>query len=77
MRDQQPIFSVSQINEYIKSLMDRDGLLGGVFIRGELSNYKVYPSGHHYFSLKDEGARSAASFSGGRPPGSGSGRRTA
>lgn len=55
MRDQQPIFSVSQINEYIKSLMDRDGLLGGVFIRGELSNYKVYPSGHHYFSLKDEG----------------------
>ena len=51
------ILSVSALNGYIKSLMDRDSLLGEVAVRGELSNYKIYPSGHHYFSLKDaEGA---------------------
>ena len=51
------VYTVSQINQYIKSLLDGDRVLGGVMIRGELSNYKVYPSGHHYFSLKDgEGA---------------------
>ena len=47
------ILEVSQVNEYIKFLMDRDELLGSLCIRGELSNYKVYPSGHHYFTLKD------------------------
>ena len=36
--------------------MDGEGLLSGVAVRGEISNYKVYPSGHHYFTLKDEGA---------------------
>ena len=51
----QPIYSVSQVNGYIKGLLDTDPALTGVFIRGELSNYKMYPSGHHYFSLKDEG----------------------
>lgn len=55
MNAERPIFSVSQVNNYIKDLLDRDGLLNGVFVRGELSNYKMYPSGHHYFSLKDEG----------------------
>ena len=54
MREERPILSVTQVNEYIKGLLDRDGLLSGVFVRGELSNYKMYPSGHHYFSLKDE-----------------------
>lgn len=49
------IISVSQINEYIKARMDRDELLSFVCIRGEISNYKLYPSGHHYFSLKDAG----------------------
>ena len=34
--------------------MDGDGLLSGLLVRGEISNYKCYPSGHHYFSLKDE-----------------------
>ena len=51
----QRIFDVSEINGYLKSLMDRDGLLSSLTIRGEISNYKVYPSGHHYFSLKDSG----------------------
>ena len=49
------IVEVSQVNEYIKSMLDRDGFLSGLCVRGELSNYKIYPSGHHYFTLKDSG----------------------
>ena len=52
---QQEILSVSDVNQYIKAMVDRDGLLSGLCIRGEISNYKVYPSGHHYFTLKDAG----------------------
>ena len=52
----QQILSITQINEYIRSRMEADGLLNAVAVRGEISNYKVYPSGHHYFTLKDEGA---------------------
>ncbi len=50
------VLSVSQINEYIRAQMDNDSLLTAVAIRGEISNYKLYPSGHHYFTLKDENA---------------------
>ena len=50
----QQVLSVTQINEYIRGKLDGDALLNGVAIRGEISNYKVYPSGHHYFTLKDE-----------------------
>ncbi len=50
---EQQIYSVTQVNTYIQSMMDSDRLLEGLCVRGELSNYKVYPSGHHYFSLKD------------------------
>lgn len=49
----QEALTVSQLNAYIKSLVDRDDFLGSVAVRGELSNYKIYPSGHHYFTLKD------------------------
>lgn len=52
---QQQVLSISQINSYIRSMMDGDALLNSVAVRGEISNYKVYPSGHHYFTLKDEG----------------------
>lgn len=53
----QNVYTVSQVNQYIKGLLDRDGALSGLYVRGEISNYKAYPSGHHYFSLKDaEGA---------------------
>lgn len=45
--------SVSALNQYIKSQMDGDKVLSNVLVRGEISNYKTYPSGHHYFSLKD------------------------
>ncbi len=45
--------TVSELNQYVKNLLDRDVLLNNVCVRGELSNYKIYPSGHHYFTLKD------------------------
>ena len=51
---QQQVLSITQINEYIRAMMDNDHLLGAVAVKGEISNYKVYPSGHHYFTLKDE-----------------------
>ena len=51
----QNVLSITQINEYIRSMMDQDSLLTGLAVKGEISNYKVYPSGHHYFTLKDEG----------------------
>ena len=51
------VYTVSQVNQYIKTLLDRDKVLTALYVRGEISNYKAYPSGHHYFSLKDgEGA---------------------
>ena len=52
----QQVLTITQINEYIRNLMDGDSLLLSVAVRGEISNYKVYPSGHHYFTLKDDGA---------------------
>ena len=51
----QQVLSITQINEYIRGIMDADALLAGLAVRGEISNYKMYPSGHHYFTLKDEG----------------------
>lgn len=48
------VLSVGQISEYIKSKLDTDPRLNNIAVRGEISNYKVYPSGHHYFTLKDE-----------------------
>ncbi len=55
--------SVTALNQYLKGLMERDRLLSRVMVRGEISNYKVYPSGHHYFSLKDaEGSLRAVMF---------------
>ena len=52
----QNVLSISQLNEYIRNKLDSDTLLNGVAVRGEISNYKVYPSGHHYFTLKDDSA---------------------
>lgn len=49
------VLTITQINEYIRSRMDADPMLGSVAVKGEISNYKMYPSGHHYFTLKDEG----------------------
>lgn len=45
--------SVTQLNTIIKDIIEDDSRLSRVAVMGELSNYKVYPSGHHYFTLKD------------------------
>ena len=50
---EEKIWSVSQLNNRIKGLLDDDPVLQNVCVQGELSNYKIYPSGHHYFTLKD------------------------
>ena len=52
---QQMVYEVSQINEYLRLRFEEDEFLNDVLLRGEISNYKLYPSGHHYFSLKDAG----------------------
>jgi exodeoxyribonuclease VII large subunit len=51
--EQQPIITVSELNEYIRQRIEGDRNLQAVCIRGELSNYKIHSSGHHYFSVKD------------------------
>ena len=56
MTSEQMIFSVSEANHFIKALLDAVPQLQTIFVRGEISNYKCYPSGHHYFTLKDEGS---------------------
>lgn len=48
------VLTVSQINFYIKSLLDSAAPLNNVYVGGEISNFKSYPSGHMYFTLKDE-----------------------
>ena len=59
------IISVSELNGVVKLLLDNDPLLRNLAVRGELSNYKIYPSGHHYFTLKDpEGALRCVMFKG-------------
>lgn len=50
------VFTVSQVNRYVKKLLDADALLAGLFIEGELSNFSAHSSGHLYFTLKDENA---------------------
>ena len=47
------IYSVSELNERVRLLLQSDPLLRGLCVRGEISNFKVYSSGHAYFSLKD------------------------
>ena len=47
-------FTVSEINKYIGRKLKLDPNLKNIYIKGEISNYKTYPSGHSYFTLKDE-----------------------
>lgn len=62
---EQHIFSVTEVNNLVKLLLDGEPMLQNVCVRGELSNYKIYPSGHHYFTLKDqEGALRCVMFRG-------------
>lgn len=62
---QQHIYRVSEVNQHIKQLIDADPGLNALLVRGEISNYKVYPSGHHYFTLMDgESALRCVMFAG-------------
>ena len=48
------IYSVGQVNTYIKNMFDQDFMLKSIYIKGEVSNCNEHTSGHIYFSLKDE-----------------------
>ncbi len=50
------ICTVSELNAYIKSMFDSNPNLDGVYLKGEISNYKLHSSGHHYMTIKDENA---------------------
>ena len=52
--------SVFALNKYIKAKMNQDVSLQNVYIKGEISNYRPHPSGHLYFTLKDENSRVSA-----------------
>lgn len=60
MSEERSYLSVSELNARIKYLLEGDEGLGSVFLRAEISNFKVYPSGHAYFTLKDEGSMISA-----------------
>lgn len=48
------IYTVSQVNRYLKKLLDNDFILSNIQVKGEISNFKKHSSGHFYFSLKDD-----------------------
>jgi exodeoxyribonuclease VII large subunit len=50
-----PVLSVSDLNSYLAALLESDDVLRDIWVQGEVSGFKQYPSGHCYFSLKDEG----------------------
>ena len=51
------VFSVSDLNQHIKHLLERDPILSDIGVAGEISNFKAHSSGHCYFSLKDSAAQ--------------------
>ena len=58
--DNRPVFTVSDINQYIKALLNNDENLKFIYVKGEISNFKMASNGHFYFSLKDEKAMISA-----------------
>lgn len=54
MNQDRPVFTVSDINQYIKALISGDENLKYIYVKGEISNFKMATNGHFYFSLKDE-----------------------
>ena len=61
------VYSVRQVNAYIKNMFTQDFMLSRIYVKGEVSNCKYHTSGHIYFSLKDEsGAIACIMFAGNR-----------
>ena len=54
MNENRPVFTVSDINSYIKALLNSDESLKFIYVKGEVSNFKMASNGHFYFSLKDD-----------------------
>lgn len=64
------IYSVGQVNAYIKNMFAQDFMMSRIYVRGEVSNCKYHTSGHIYFTLKDEtGVLQAVMFAGSRKKG--------
>ena len=51
------VWSVSELNRYVRQTLEKDFRLQGVRVAGEVSGFRAYPSGHWYFTLKDEAAQ--------------------
>lgn len=63
----QNVYTVAQVNSYIKNMFSQDFMLQSILVKGEVSNCKYHPSGHIYFTLKDEkGTISCVMFAGNR-----------
>ena len=56
MDNNRPVFTVSDVNQYIKAVLNNDENLKFIYVKGEISNFKMASNGHFYFSLKDEKA---------------------
>ena len=54
MNDNRPVFTVSDVNQYIKAVINKDESLKFIYVKGEISNFKMASNGHFYFSLKDD-----------------------
>ena len=61
------VYTVGQVNSYIKNMFTQDFMMNRIYVKGEVSNCKYHTSGHIYFTLKDEtGALQAVLFAGSR-----------
>lgn len=61
------VYTVAQVNTYIKNMFTQDFMLNRIYVKGEVSNCKYHSSGHIYFSLKDEsGSMACVMFAGDR-----------
>lgn len=58
--ENQKILTVADLNGYVKGLLEADPRLQGVYVKGEISNFKNHTSGHFYFTLKDAGGAVSA-----------------
>ena len=54
------VYPVSQVNRYVKAILAQDRILSGLWVSGEISNYKHHSSGHRYFTIKDAGGQVSA-----------------